>query len=62
MCPVVYHLIGAPGSEKRTVGLKLAELTGAVLLDNHLFRDAVYKPYGADGLRPSPAVWHPRNE
>ncbi|GGK16992.1 hypothetical protein GCM10008955_08050 [Deinococcus malanensis] len=55
MSPVVYHLIGAPGSGKRTVGLELALLTGAVLLDNHLFRDAVYKPYGADGLRPIPA-------
>ena len=55
MSPVVYHLIGAPGSGKRTVGLELARLTGAVLLDNHLFRDAVYKPYGADGLRPIPA-------
>lgn len=25
-----------------------------MLLDNHLFRDAIYKPYGADGLRPIP--------
>lgn len=54
MRPVVYHLVGPPGSGKRTVGLHLAELTGAVLLDNHLFRDAVYKPYGADGIRPVP--------
>lgn len=54
MPPVVYHLIGAPGSGKRTVGLELARLTGAVLLDNHLFRDAVYRPYGADGVRPIP--------
>ncbi|PNY80097.1 hypothetical protein [Deinococcus koreensis] len=34
------------------MGLELARLTGAVLLDNHLFNDAVFKPYGADGLRP----------
>lgn len=52
--PTVFHLIGPPGSGKRTVGLHLAALTGAVLLDNHLFRDAVYRPYGADGLRPIP--------
>ena len=54
MTPTVYHLVGAPGSGKRTVGLHLERLTGAVLLDNHLFRDAIYKPYGADGLRPIP--------
>lgn len=54
MTPFVYHLVGPPGSGKRTVGLHLARLTGAVLLDNHLFRDAVYRPYGADGVRPIP--------
>ncbi len=54
MSPTVYHLVGAPGSGKRTVGLHLERLTGAVLLDNHLFRDAIYKLYGADGLRPIP--------
>lgn len=52
--PALYHLVGPPGSGKRTVGLHLAALTGAVLLDNHLFRDAIYRPYGADGLRPIP--------
>lgn len=51
---VVYHLAGPPGSGKRTVGQHLARRTGAVLLDNHLFNDAVFKPYGADGLRPLP--------
>ncbi|MBB5235337.1 AAA family ATPase [Deinococcus budaensis] len=50
----LYHLAGPPGSGKRTVGLHLARRTGAVLLDNHLFRDAVYRPYGADGVRPVP--------
>lgn len=54
MTPFVYHLAGPPGSGKRTVGLHLARLTGAVLLDNHLFRDAAYRPYGADGVRPIP--------
>ncbi|MFC4637379.1 hypothetical protein [Deinococcus hohokamensis] len=29
-------------------------LTGAVLLDNHLFRDAVYRLVGADGVRVIP--------
>lgn len=54
MTPRVFHLVGAPASGKRTVGLELARLTGALLLDNHLFRDAIYKPFGADGLRPIP--------
>lgn len=58
MSPVVYHLVGPPGSGKRTVGLRLAALTGAVLLDNHLFNDAVFKPYGADGIRPIPDEIH----
>lgn len=58
MSPVVFHLIGPPGSGKRTVGLALAELTGAALLDNHLFNDAVFRPYGADGLRPIPDEIH----
>lgn len=58
MTPFVWHLVGPPGSGKRTVGLHLARLTGAVLLDNHLFNDAVFKPYGADGLRPIPAEIH----
>lgn len=38
--------------------MALAELTGAVLLDNHLFNDAVFRPYGADGLRPIPDEIH----
>lgn len=54
MTPFVFHLAGPPGSGKKTVGEHLARLTGAVLLDNHLFRDAVYRPYGADGVRPIP--------
>lgn len=58
MSPTVYHLVGLPASGKRTVGLELARLTGAVLLDNHLFNDAVFKPYGADGLRPLPPEVH----
>ncbi|MFC3835195.1 MULTISPECIES: AAA family ATPase [Deinococcus] len=52
------HLVGPPASGKRTVGLELARLTGAVLLDNHLFNDAVFRPYGADGLRPIPTEIH----
>lgn len=54
MPPRVFHLVGPPASGKRTVGLALSRLTGAVLLDNHLFNDAVFKPYWADGLRPIP--------
>ena len=58
MTPFVFHLVGPPASGKRTVGLELSRLTGAVLLDNHLFNDAVFKPYGADGLRPIPDEIH----
>ena len=58
MTPFVFHLVGPPASGKRTVGLHLSRLTGAVLLDNHLFNDAVFKPYGADGLRPIPDEIH----
>ncbi|CAM3368606.1 ATP-binding protein [Deinococcus saxicola] len=58
MTPRVFHLAGPPGSGKRTIGLRLSALTGAVLLDNHLFNDAVFKPYGADGLRPIPGEIH----
>lgn len=54
MTPTVFHLVGPPASGKRTIGLHLAALTGAVLLDNHLFNDAVFRPYGADGVRPIP--------
>lgn len=52
MRPFVFHLAGPPGSGKRTVGEHLARQTGAVLLDNHLFRDAVYRPYGAQPISP----------
>ncbi|WP_420594813.1 hypothetical protein [Deinococcus sp.] len=58
MKPFVFHLVGPPASGKRTIGLALSRLTGAVLLDNHLFNDAVFKPYGADGLRPVPDEIH----
>ncbi|CAM4370599.1 hypothetical protein [Deinococcus marmoris] len=54
----IFHLVGPPGSGKRTIGLRLSALTGTVLLDNHLFNDAVFKPYGADGLRPIPEEIH----
>lgn len=54
----LFHLVGPPASGKRTIGLKLSALTGAVLLDNHLFNDAVFRPYGADGLRPIPEEIH----
>ncbi|OLV18019.1 hypothetical protein [Deinococcus marmoris] len=54
----LFHLVGPPGSGKRTIGLKLSALTGAVLLDNPLFNDAVFRPYGADGLRSIPEEIH----
>lgn len=48
------HLIGPPASGKRTIGQHLAKLVNAVLVDNHLFNDVVFKPYGADGIKPLP--------
>ena len=50
----VYYLIGWPGSGKRTVGLALAALTGARLLDNHLINDPIFQAVGATGVGPLP--------
>lgn len=47
---VIYYLVGWPGSGKRTVGLALAEQTGARLLDNHLINDPVFQAVGASGV------------
>ncbi|MFC5848977.1 hypothetical protein [Deinococcus petrolearius] len=54
----LFLLVGPPGSGKRTVGLELARLTGAALLDNHLINDPIFAAFGADGVRPlPPEVW-----
>ncbi len=50
----LFYLVGAPGSGKRTVGKALSALTGAALLDNHLFNDPVFTAFGVDGLSPVP--------
>lgn len=47
---VIYYLVGWPGSGKRTVGLALAKLTGARLIDNHLINDPVFQAVGANGV------------
>ncbi|GMA16786.1 hypothetical protein E5F05_16655 [Deinococcus metallilatus] len=58
MAPIVYYLVGPPGSGKRTIGKQLARLTGAALLDNHLSNDPVFTAFGLDGQKPVPAqVW-----
>lgn len=54
MSPALYHLAGWPGTGKRTVGLALAGLTGARLIDNHLMADPIFQAVGADGLSPLP--------
>lgn len=54
MASTLYYLVGPPGSGKRTIGTYLEQLTGAVLLDNHLWNDPVFKAFGADGVRPVP--------
>lgn len=54
----IFYLIGWPGSGKRTVGLALAALTGAQLLDNHLINDPVFRAVGANGVGSLPdGVW-----
>ncbi|MHA0040553.1 hypothetical protein [Deinococcus sp. PEB2-63] len=50
----LFYLVGAPGSGKRTVGKELSALTGAALLDNHLFNDPVFTAFGVDGVSPVP--------
>ncbi|WP_339095345.1 AAA family ATPase [Deinococcus sp. VB142] len=54
----LFHLIGPPGSGKRTVGLALSRLTGAALMDNHLINDPIFTAWGADGHKPlPPEIW-----
>ncbi|WP_119674665.1 AAA family ATPase [Deinococcus sp. RM] len=50
----LFYLVGPPGSGKRTVGKALSALTGAALLDNHLFNDPVFTAFGVDGVSPVP--------
>ncbi len=52
----IYYLVGPPAAGKRTVGLELARLTGAALVDNHLVNDPVFTAIGADGVSPLPRV------
>ncbi|THF89053.1 hypothetical protein E7T09_05295 [Deinococcus sp. KSM4-11] len=37
------------------MGKALSALTGAALLDNHLWNDPIFRAYGADGISPLPA-------
>lgn len=54
----LYHLVGPPGSGKRTVGQALAALTGAALPDNHLTNDPVFLAAGVTSGSDIPAeVW-----
>ncbi|MFK7604172.1 hypothetical protein ACI3L1_18410 [Deinococcus sp. SM5_A1] len=42
----LFHLVGPPGSGKRTVSKALSALTGAALLDNHLTNDPIFLAAG----------------
>ena len=54
----LFYLVGPPGSGKRTVGLELARLTGAALLDNHIINDPVFAAFGFTGQGDPPeGVW-----
>lgn len=58
MQPTVFHLIGAPGVGKYTIGRELAALTGARLVDNHSINNVLFNLLDGDGIRPLPAeVW-----
>ncbi|MEP7214980.1 MAG: hypothetical protein ABI782_01940 [Anaerolineaceae bacterium] len=56
--PAVFHLIGNPGVGKYTVGLELARLTGARLVDNHSINNVIFNVINPDGVTPLPdGIW-----
>ncbi len=60
MRTTIYHLIGAPGVGKYTVGKELAAITGARLVDNHSINNVLFNVVGQDGFKPLPAEIWPR--
>lgn len=58
MQTTIFHLIGAPGVGKYTIGRELAALTGARLVDNHSINNVLFNLLDGDGIRPLPAeIW-----
>lgn len=54
----VLFLLGYPGMGKRTVGVALAALIDAVLLDNARIHGVLLEPFRWDGVAPLPAdIW-----
>ena len=60
MRTTIYHLIGAPGVGKYTVGKELSALTGARLVDNHSINNVLFNVLDPDGIKPLPAEIWPR--
>ena len=51
-------LMGFAGTGKYTIGLELATLTGAKLIDNHLINNSLFTALNADGVTPLPyEIW-----
>jgi shikimate kinase len=60
--PHLFYLIGPPASGKRTIGQLLERQTGAVLLDNHLWSDPIFRACGVTGHHDLPAGLSPLRE
>lgn len=60
--PHLFYLIGPPASGKRTIGQLLERQTGAVLLDNHLWSDPIFRACGVTGHHALPAGLGPLRE
>jgi shikimate kinase len=54
--PFILQLVGPPASGKRTIGVLVAERTGAALIDNHLVNDPVFTALGANGFGTLPPI------
>jgi ABC-type cobalamin/Fe3+-siderophores transport system ATPase subunit len=52
----IFHLIGFPGTGKRTIASEICAATGAVLVDNHLINRPIFAVIPR-GVAPSQRVW-----
>lgn len=60
MQPVIFQLIGTPAVGKYTIGKRVAEMTGARLIDNHSVANVVFNAIAPDGVTPLPDTIWPR--
>lgn len=52
------HLIGTPGVGKYTIGLRVTQMIGARLVDNHSIANVIFNLLDQDGIKPlPPEVW-----